>query len=60
MLAACQGKMLACQKLIEHGADIDCIDNHGRTALILAAIHANLDICQMCISLGADEGHKVR
>uniref|UniRef100_A0A9J2PTX4 ANK_REP_REGION domain-containing protein n=1 Tax=Ascaris lumbricoides TaxID=6252 RepID=A0A9J2PTX4_ASCLU len=58
MLAACQGKMLACQKLIEHGADIDCIDNHGRTALILAAIHANLDICQMCISLGADEGHK--
>ncbi|VDM47327.1 unnamed protein product [Toxocara canis] len=58
MLAACQGKMLACQKLIEHGADIDCIDNHGRTTLILAAIHANLDICQMFMSLGADEGHK--
>ncbi|VDK17475.1 unnamed protein product [Anisakis simplex] len=58
MLASCQGKMLACQKLIENGADIDCIDNNGRTALILAAMHANTDICKMFISLGADEAHK--
>lgn len=59
MLAAGQGHLIACQQLIEHGADTDAIDEFGRTALIIAAMSGYLDVCEMLINLGADEGHKV-
>lgn len=59
MLASSQGHLIACQQLIEHGADTDAIDEFGRTALIIAAMNGYLDICELLISLGADEGHKV-
>lgn len=60
MLAACLGNTRSCQQLIDHGADIDFIDNEGRTALIHAAIHNNLEIVQLLLNLGADEAHKVK
>lgn len=58
MLASSQGHLIACQQLIEHGADTDAIDEFGRTALIIAAISGFLDVCEMLVSFGADEGHK--
>ncbi|CAG9529739.1 unnamed protein product [Cercopithifilaria johnstoni] len=58
MLASSQGHLIACQQLIEHGADTDAIDEFGRTALIIAAMSGFLNVCEMLISLGADEGHK--
>lgn len=59
MLASSQGHLITCQQLIERGADTDAIDEFGRTALIIAAMSGFLDVCELLVSLGADEGHKV-
>jgi len=40
--------------LLEHGADIDEVDDHGRTSLIKAATECLDDMVKLLVDLGAD------
>jgi ankyrin repeat protein len=48
------------QLLIDHGADVNCIDNDGKTPLHWAVMNGRNDIIKMLISAGADKSIKDR
>lgn len=59
MLAASQGQLEAVQFLTKTAkADVDAIDNNGRTALQWAAINGHPEVVEFLCSVGSDEGHK--
>jgi ankyrin repeat protein len=52
--AAASGDLPALTKALQHGADINARDGHGRTALLVAAHGSHRDIVQELARAGAD------
>ena len=59
-LCAHHGAKDAARFLIEHGADVDCVDAAGYTPLLSAAANGHDQIVAMLIERGAAHTHRVR
>ncbi len=53
MFAAQNGHTEICALLLENGANIEAVDDVGRTALVIAAWWCHLEICKLLIEKGA-------
>ena len=52
--AAMEGHDKVTSMLLNYGADVNSIDDQGRTSLLLAAQYGQLDAMMVLISQGAD------
>lgn len=52
--AARRGDVATVRSLIAEGADVDALDRHGQTALMLAAHRGHLPLVEALIAAGAD------
>jgi ankyrin repeat protein len=52
--AAASGYGDECRVLLEHGADLEAKNRHGRTPLILAAGNGYIDVCRILLQGGAN------
>ncbi|KAF8544359.1 ankyrin repeat protein [Trichophaea hybrida] len=53
-LAAKYGSLPLFQLLLEHAADIELVDQRGRTPLHIATMHGKADVIQLLLQYGAD------
>lgn len=44
--------------LLLHGADVDALDEHGQTALMIAAQHGEFECVRLLLEAGADRALK--
>jgi ankyrin repeat protein len=52
--AATQGDSEVIERLLAQGVDVDSLDNHGQTALMLAALHGRDAVVRVLLDNGAD------
>src|SRR5258708_10741515 len=52
--AAMIGDLSSLSVLLDRGADVNCRDGHGRTALIEASFGGHCDVVKLLIARGAD------
>lgn len=51
--AAREGEAAVLRALLEQGADVDALDRHGQTAVMLAAVRGHLAAVEALVSAGA-------
>ncbi|KAF9423160.1 hypothetical protein BGZ94_008395 [Podila epigama] len=54
LLASYAGHVVIMIELIEHGAELDALDQYGWSSLMLAAYAGKLDACKLLLEQGAD------
>jgi uncharacterized protein len=52
--AAANGHMSIVQLLVQHGADINAVNNRSRTPLFVASMHQHVDVVSCLLTAGAD------
>ena len=55
MLASGSGDLEVARLLVEAGAEKNCRDDHGRTALMLASASGRLEVARMLVEAGAQQ-----
>ena len=58
--AARAGNVEAMERLLEQGADIDALDEHGQTALMLAAMRGHTAVARFLVARGAKLDHTAK
>lgn len=59
-LAACDGNVAECERLVKSGTPVDATDGEGDTALDWAVYYCHIDVVRKLIELGADVNHMDR
>ena len=56
-VAACDGDVARCERLVKDGIAVDTPDDQGVTALIWAVFHCRIEVVRKLLELGADVNH---
>jgi len=53
-IAAKQGRVEEVRKLVQEGANVEGVDETGRTALLISIVHGRVDVVKLLLEMGAN------